>query len=119
MTSKPNAPTRTRVATCRFEPAEYATLEAAAAGLGLSVSEAIRRSVTETALPVPRTPQLDASAIVELRRIGTNLNQTVQILHRWQEGKAKDKDRERMLGRWESITRELATAVDTLARRLR
>jgi hypothetical protein len=54
-----------------------------------------------------------------LRRIGTNLNQTVQILHRWQEGKAKDKDRERMLGRWESITRELATAVDTLARRLR
>ena len=35
------------------------------------------------------------------------------------DAKAKDKDRERMLGRWEAITHELAVAVDTLARRLR
>ena len=117
MPTKPNAPSRTRIATVRFEPGEYSRLEAAAAERGLSVSEIIRRASLGRVLPEQRTPQMDAETITELRRIGVNLNQSVSHFNRW--SKVAKEDKSAQWENWKKNIIALTHNLDELSRRLR
>ena len=118
MPSTPRNPSRTRIATVRFEPAEYARLEAAAEARGLSLSEIIRRNSLGRVIPEPRTPQMDREVITELRRIGTLLNQSVHAFNRWAQA-AKAEDRQKRWTEWRQRIEALSGTLDMIAQRLR
>jgi hypothetical protein len=74
---------------CRFTEAEHARLTDAARARACTVSHLVRLVVTGRDLPPPVPARVDLDAVVELRRIGTNLNQAVRLFYaRTREGQA-------------------------------
>jgi len=113
MTHPPVSPTRTAVATVRFEPSEYDRLQLAARERGISVSELIRRSALKRDLPAALPPRLDSETVGQLRRIGVNLNQSVRLMAAWRRAAAEQK-REGWK-RYQESAEELRTLVAALA----
>lgn len=110
-------PSRTRIASVRFEPAEYRRLQEAALERGLSLSEILRRASLDRDLPEQRAPLMDALTILELRHIGVNLNQAVAHFHRWSNCTAKEK--QATWTSWKESLVALVCRLDELSRRLR
>jgi hypothetical protein len=61
-------------------PGERAQLERQALAAGLSAAEFIRRAVLGRQI-APRRPRLEHAALVELVRVGNNLNQMAHATH--------------------------------------
>ena len=110
-------PSRSRIASVRFNPLDYRRLSAAAIDRGISLSEMIRRASLGLALPEQRTPQIDAQTLLELRRIGVNLNQGIAHFHRWAKSTAIEKQVTWV--NWKMSLVALVCRLDDLARRLR
>jgi hypothetical protein len=116
MTKAAVAPTRTAVATVRFDPSEYARLQLAAEERGVSVSELIRRVCLKRELPPSLPPRLDSEAVGQLRKLGVLLNQSVRLMAAWKRAAAEDK--KNGWRRWQETTVDLRTMVADLAARL-
>jgi hypothetical protein len=116
MPSTPICPTLTRIASVRFSEDEYARLQLAAEDRSLSVSDLIRRAALKRELPAPHPPTIDLAAVMQLRRIGTNLNQSVRIIAAWK--RSAKEDRKEHWERWRLTAAELRTLCDALVRRL-
>ena len=70
-----------RLAAPRFTLSERVSVEEAADNAGLSVSEYQRQRIL-SGRTTPRRASADASMLVELNRIGVNLNQIARVLNR-------------------------------------
>jgi len=116
MTKPAVAPTRTAIATVRFDPAEYARLQLAAEERGVAVSELIRRACLKQELPAALPPRMDSEAVGQLRRIGVNLNQSVRLMAAWRRAAAAEK--KDAWKRWQETAEELRTMVAELATKL-
>jgi len=93
----PVAPTLTRIATVRFAPDEYVTLQAEADDRGVSLSTLLRLAALNRQIPPPRVPAVDLKMVTAMSRIGVNLNQAVHTLNRWTHAEADEKK-----SRWET-----------------
>lgn len=83
MPIKPVAPVRTRIATIRLAPEEYEVLAKLADRHGVTFSELVRRTMCDIQLPPQRLPRVNAEAVYQLSKLGSNLNQAVHAFNRW------------------------------------
>ena len=107
------SPVLTRIITARFEPGEFARLQALASDRNLSASGLIRATLFNLPLPPQRTPRIDAEAVRELNRIGVSLNQVVHTFNRW--GSSSAGERDAAWDGWKDITVTLHQLVHDLA----
>lgn len=76
-----DSPALTRSILVRVSEAEHARLAEAAADRACSVSHLVRSCITRRTIPAPMPARIDQAAVVQLQRIGGNLNQVVKLLH--------------------------------------
>jgi len=82
-----------RITTVRLSPGEYARLVEAAADQGITYSHLVRSIVLGFDLPGPRPARVDMQTVLELRRLGVNVNQFLAILHRWRPPEMSEENR--------------------------
>jgi len=92
----------------RATPAEARSVAARAARSGLERSEFLRAMALGRRLPPPGVPAINLRAILELARLGNNLNQAVKLVHQG-----------RLSPRIEAILLELLAAIDATRASLR
>ena len=105
-----------RSATLRFEEHEHALLKSLADENHLTFSGLIRRICLNYPIPPQRTPKLDAEAVRELNRIGSNLNQVTHALNRIEA--LPGPERTVTAHKWKALVTSLQLQLHTLIERL-
>ena len=97
-----------RLSGIRLTTAERVAAEAKAARMGVSLAEFSRRAINGQRMPQPRNRDLDR-AIVELNRVGVNLN---QIAHAVNSGRGLPHDFPDVLAELRAVLADLAGPPD-------
>ena len=85
------------VRSVRFSPDEWGRVEGWAADAGVSPSRYVREA-TMRRRPAERPRGVRAEAVVELNRVGQNLNQLVRLAHQARRGRAAGEGADPALG---------------------
>lgn len=117
MPKQPVNPVLKCITTVRLSQDEYARLVDAAADQGITYSHLVRSIVLGFDLPGPRPARVDMQTVLELRRIGVNLNQFLALLHRWRPPEMSEENQTTFVASFEAV-RAVFNLVSEVAARL-